>query len=66
MSDPVFANKFDMPLSAMRDKAYNQIKKVADEGLFSIFDFDNDKKNLFTCHEMLGNVNGSLATKFTV
>lgn len=32
----------------------------------SIFDFKNDPKNIFTAHEMLGAVNGSLATKFTV
>ena len=50
----------------MRDMAYSQIKRVTDEKLFSVFDFENDKKNIFTCHEMLGNINGSLATKFTV
>lgn len=50
----------------MRDLAYAQIKKVCDTGLVSIFDFDNDPKNIFTAHEMLGTVNGSLATKFTV
>ena len=66
MEDPVFAPKFDMPLSAMRDRSYAQIKRVCDEKLFSIFDFENDKKNLFTAHEMLGVMNGSLATKFTV
>ena len=66
MDDPVFTHKFDIPLSEMRDRAYAQIKRVADEGLFSIFDFENDKKNLFTAHEMLGMMNGSLATKFTV
>jgi len=32
----------------------------------SIFDFQNDPKNIFTAHEMLGMVNGNLATKFTV
>jgi len=39
---------------------------VCDEKLVSIFDFQNDPKNIFTAHEMLGVVNGSLATKFTV
>ena len=55
-----------MPLASMRDMAYAQIKRVTEEKLFSVFDFDNDKKNIFTAHEMLGNINGSLATKFTV
>ena len=32
----------------------------------SIFDFQNDPKNIFTAHEMLGMIDGNLATKFTV
>jgi len=55
-----------LSLDEDRDLAYKRIKAVADSKLFSIFDFDNDPINLFTAHEMLGQVNGSLATKFTV
>ena len=47
LEDPVFEHKFDVPLSAMRDRAYAQIKRVHDEKLFSIFDFDNDPKNIY-------------------
>ena len=54
IQDPVFDYKFDMPLSQMRDVAYSQIKAVADAGIVSIFDFQNDPKNIFTAHEMLG------------
>lgn len=50
----------------MRALAYKRLKKVSDAKLFSIFNFENDPKNLFTAHEMLGYVDGSLATKFTV
>jgi len=39
---------------------------VSEHKLFSIFDFNNDPKNLLTAHEMLGYTDGSLATKFTV
>ena len=66
LSDPVFDYKFDMPLSEMRERAMAQIQKVSDAELVSIFDFQNDPKNIFTAHEMLGLVNGNLATKFTV
>ena len=66
LNDPVFDMKFDMPLDAMRDQAYAQIKKVTDAGIVSIFDFQNDPKNIFTAHEMLGYCNGDLSTKFTV
>jgi acyl-CoA oxidase len=62
----VFHPKQDLPLAAQRQLAYDRLKKVADAGLFSIFDFDNDPKNLLTAHEMLGLIDGSLATKFTV
>lgn len=46
--------------------AYARLKKVADAKLFSIFDFENDPKNIFVSHEMLSMVDGSLSTKFTV
>jgi len=32
----------------------------------SIFDFRDDPKNIFTAHEILGQIDGSLVTKFTV
>lgn len=66
LNDPVFDHKFDIPLSKMRDVAYSQIKAVTDARIVSIFDFQNDPKNIFTAHEMLGYVNGNIATKFTV
>jgi acyl-CoA oxidase len=39
---------------------------VSDAKMFSIFDFKNDPVNLLTCHEMLTQIDSSLATKFTV
>ncbi|CDW83079.1 UNKNOWN [Stylonychia lemnae] len=64
--DPVFYPKYDIPLDAQRQLAYDRLKKVSEAKLFSIFDFNNDPKNLLTAHEMLGYTDGSLATKFTV
>ena len=55
-----------MTLDEQRDLAYARIKRVCDEGIVSIFDFDDDPKNIFTAHEMLGMVDASLSTKFTV
>ena len=37
--NPVFKHKFDIPLDEMRDRAYAQIKTVADANIVSIFDF---------------------------
>ena len=65
-NDPVFTKKYLVSLDQQREVAYARIKRVCDEGLVSIFDFQNDPMNIFTAHEMLGQVDGSLATKFTV
>lgn len=51
MRDPIFKPKYIMPLDSMRDVAYDRIKRVCDENLVSIFDFENDPKNIFTAHE---------------
>jgi len=67
LEDPVFASKYKFNnLEEERELAFLRLKKIADEKLFSIFDFENDPINLFTCHEMLGMVDGAVATKFTV
>jgi len=39
LTDPVFDQKYDMPLNKMRDVAYSQIKAVTDARIVSIFDF---------------------------
>lgn len=64
--DKIFGHKYIMPLDDMRTQAYSHIKRVCDEKIVSIFDFETDPKNIFTAHEMLGQINGDLATKFTV
>lgn len=65
-ADPIFFPVQNMSLDEQRDIAYKRLKRVADEKLFSIWDFVNDPKNLLTAHEMLAYVDGSLVTKFTV
>jgi len=64
--DPVFAKKCNLSLADQRQQAYDRLKRTCDEGIVSVFDFQNDPKNIFTAHEMLGQIDGSLATKFTV
>ena len=64
--NPIFVPKHVLGLDELRELAFQRIKAVADAKLFSIFDFENDPVNLFTAHEMLAQVCGSLSTKFTV
>jgi len=66
MEDPIFKHKLNMSLNEQRELAYSRIKRVCEEKLVSIFDFQNDPKNIFTAHEMLGYIDANLATKFTV
>ena len=56
----------NLTLDEERELAYKRIKAISDAKMFSIFDFRDDPINLFTCHEMLSQIDGSLATKFTV
>lgn len=51
VKDPVFKPKFIESLDTMRGVAYARIKRICDEKLVSIFDFENDPKNIFTAHE---------------
>jgi hypothetical protein len=49
----LFTHKGDVQFDDMRSQAYKQLKRVSDEKLFSVWDFQNDRKNLLTSHEML-------------
>lgn len=46
--------------------AYQKLKKIAHSGIVSIQNFVDDPTNIFTAHEMIGTIDGSTATKFTV
>lgn len=49
-NDPIWKPIFEAPLSAHRDLAYKQLKKVADSGLVSVLNFFDDPTNIFTAH----------------
>jgi acyl-CoA oxidase len=66
MKNPIFTPKYMLTLDQQRELAMQRIQVVSDAKLFSIFDFENDPINIFTAHEMLGQMDGGLATKFTV
>ncbi len=58
--------RYKMTLDESRELAYQRLKKVCQAGIASIEDFGRNPLNIFTAHEMLGMIDGSLATKFTV
>ena len=66
LNHPLFTPKYGLSLNDQRELEYKRIKMVAEAKIFSIYDFKNDPKNLFTCHELIALFSGSMAIKFTV
>jgi acyl-CoA oxidase len=64
--DPVWVPHYNIPLSQHREEAMARLKKVAEQKMASVTDFFTDPINIFTSHEMLGSLDPSTATKFTV
>lgn len=66
LKDPIYTPKYNLTLPEERELAYQRLKKVCELNVVSVTDFDENPKNIFTVHEILGMADGSLCTKFTV
>ena len=64
--DPLFDPRYNIQLNDQRELALQRLKKVAEAKAVSIRDFQSNPQNIFAAHEVLGYLDGSLATKFTV
>eukprot|EP00759_Apiculatamorpha_spiralis_P033906 PhF_6_TR35027/c0_g1_i2/m.51033/K00232/E1.3.3.6, ACOX1, ACOX3; acyl-CoA oxidase len=65
--DKIFTPRYVFPsLAAERETAYQRIKTLCNSGLMSVKYFQTEPTKVFTVHEMVGMVNGDLATKMTV
>lgn len=64
--DPAFIPKYNMDWDETRERPMRRLKKVAESGLVSVKDFFGNPKNIFLAHEMLTQIDGSTAIKFTV
>ena len=64
--DPLFVPRYNISLKDERQLAYDRLKKVCSLGIVSVKDFLTNPRNIFAVHEMLGMIDGSLCTKFTV
>ncbi len=62
----IFKPRFDISLKEAKDLAFERLKVVAENKVFSAFDFLKNPLNVFANHEMAGIVDHSLATKITV
>ena len=66
MNDSLFTPIFDIHIRKQKELALERLKRVVSKKFFSVKDFRSNPENIFTMHEMLGFIDGSLATKFTV
>lgn len=64
--DPLFIPKYNLSLVQERQLAYDRLKRICDSGLFSVKDFWTNPRNIFTAHEITGQVDPSTTTKLTV
>lgn len=62
----IFQPRFDISMQEAKHLAFSRLKVVAENKVFSAFDFVNNPLNVFANHEMAGIVDHSLATKLTV
>ena len=58
LADPVFIPRFDVSLRSEREIALERLKKIAEAGFISVFDFERNPLNVFAAHEVSGMVDG--------
>jgi acyl-CoA oxidase len=66
LKDPLFVPRFDVSLRYEREIALQRLKRVAEGGFISVYDFEKNPLNVFAAHEICGMVDGSFTTKMTV
>ena len=64
--NPLFLPKFMLTLEEERQVALERLQAICNADVISIFDFERNPLNIFTVHEMVGTIDGSVATKLTV
>ena len=64
--NPLFLPKFTLTLEEERQVALERLQAICDADVISIFDFERNPLNIFAVHEMVGIIDGSVATKLTV
>ncbi|CAG8538826.1 4356_t:CDS:10, partial [Racocetra fulgida] len=61
--DPIYIPRYNVSLEFEREIALQRLKKLADQGFISVYDFEKNPLNIFAVHEIAGMVDGSMATK---
>jgi acyl-CoA oxidase len=66
MKDAIFTPRFNMSMDFAKSLALERLRKVTEAKVVSVRDFGSNPKNIFAMHDLLGFLDSSLATKFTV
>ncbi|KAJ3296854.1 hypothetical protein HK104_001096 [Borealophlyctis nickersoniae] len=62
----LFLPRFDVSLRFEREIALERLKRVAEAGFISVYDFERNPLNVFAAHEVSGMIDPSYTTKMTV
>ena len=65
-NDELFTPKYSIPINEERELALNRLKQIAKKKLISVYDFNSNPSRIFSAHEIVGQMDGSAATKMTV
>ena len=64
--EEMFIPRYAIPIKKERDLALERLNRIANKNLISVFDFKDNPKRIFSVHEIVGQMDGSTATKMTV
>ena len=64
--EPLFIPQFNITMEEERELALKRLQKICDHKLISVMDFKNNPHRIFSVHEVVGIMDGSVATKMTV
>jgi acyl-CoA oxidase len=64
--DSLFTPRFNISLEEERALALERLQQICQHGLISVLDFKNNPHRIFSVHEAVGMMDGSVATKMTV
>lgn len=64
--EDLFIPRYAIPINKERDLALERLAKISENKLISVFDFSDNPKRIFSVHEIIGQMDGSTATKLTV
>ena len=64
--EDLFIPRYAIPINKQRDLALERLTRITQKKLISVFNFSDNPKRIFSAHEIVGQMDGSTATKMTV